>query len=180
MLIPQLTPDTVADAAVGVPPPTRFRALNGVPHDVHWRYQPYHPARGLTDAQKSGLRYETQVHDYLAPKLGSFYHVAPFITFRDGQSRRSCVPDAIHVDASGRATIFEIKSQHMPEAWWQLRGLYEPVVQQLRFVNVVSCVEVVRSYDPMMGFPEEITLFHNIAELLEAAAAPFKVLLWRL
>lgn len=179
MLIPQLAPSSVADTRTCVPPPARFRPLVGVPTDVRWKHQQYYSITGMTAAQRRGLRYEALVNDYIHRRLGDVYHVTPHLHFLDGSDRRTCVPDGIHIDTSGRATVFEIKAQHMPEAWWQLRGLYEPVVQQLRFVNVVSCVEVTRSYDPLMGFPEEVVLCRDLTEVFLGPSAPFKVLLWK-
>ena len=178
MLIPQLTPDATVDRSVGVPPP-HFLPLRGTPADVRWRPSNYERKTGQTVAQNSGLRYEEKVQRFLSESLRTLYHAAPFLHFRDGHDRRTCVPDGLHFDISGRTTIFEIKSQHMPDAWWQLRKLYEPVVQQLRFTNVVSCVEVTKSFDPSMGFPEEVTVFHDLWTLMAAPSAPFKVLIWR-
>jgi hypothetical protein len=89
------------------------------------------------------------------------------------------IPDGLYFNIGGFATIFEIKSQHMPEAWWQLRKLYEPVVRQLPFVNGTSCVEVTRSYDPSMGFPEPVLVVHDFDSLMAAPAAPLKVLIWK-
>lgn len=179
MLIPQLAPSPEADAAISVPPPARFRSLRDVPTKVRWKASCAPTLVGLTAAQQAGLRYEAKAQVYLQGLLGSTYHAGPYLYFDDCGVPRTAIPDGLHFDTVGRATIFEIKSQHMPEAWWQLRCLYEPVVRELRFVNWTSCVEVVRSYDPSIGFPEKVLVFRSPQELLEAPAAAFKVLVWK-
>lgn len=179
MLIPQLTPSDCSDAVVGVPPPAHFRPLAGVPTNVRWKNVAYSPSVGLTSAQRAGLRYETKVHDAFTKALGDSYRVEPHLHFAVNGVFHTARPDAIHLDVTGRATIFEIKSRHTSDAWWQLRRKYEPLVQCLKFVNVVSCVEVVPSYDPSAGFPEPVTKYDSLEVLLQSPSAPFKVMIWK-
>jgi hypothetical protein len=176
--LPQLTPDASTGLSVP-PPPPRHRPLRGVPRFVKWRSSGATGSQGLTDAQKAGLRYEAKAQDFLSGALHSWYHVAPYLHFDDAGLSRTLVPDGILFDHDGTAMIFEIKSQHMPEAWWQLRKLYEPVVRELSFVNATSCIEVTKSYDPSMGFPEEVLVCHSLSELVAAPAHCFKVFVWR-
>lgn len=175
-MLPQITPSPGAVASV--PPPSRFRPLAGTPSGVSMRTCVARGSVGLTEAQRNGLRYEAKAQDFLVNALGHEYYQQPYLHFVDGHSCRTLVPDGILIH-EGYATIFEIKSQHMPEAWWQLRKLYEPVVRQLGGVRLTSCVEMVRGYDPAMGFPEEVVLCSKLSEVLEESALKFKVLQWR-
>jgi len=77
------------------------------------------------------------------------------------------------------AVIFEIKLQHMPEAWWQLRKLYQPVVEEYYKPRAISVVEVCRSFDPAIPLPEDIELIDDIQGFIAAAAGNFGVLRWR-
>jgi hypothetical protein len=95
----------------------------------------------------------------------------PKITFR-----RSFVPDGLYLN-DGEAIVFEIKISHMPDAWWQLRRLYQPVVERLSYVHSVSVIEVVRSFDPSQAFPEEVKVIRGLDGLV--SSSNFRVLLWR-
>lgn len=179
-MIPQLTPDTGAGQNVGTPlpvPPRRFRALEEPLEKVFWTKSDGFSGvgTGVTPAQKKGVRYEEKIQVRLRNLLGPNYHRNPCINFLSAGQHRRVVPDGLFFDPEGTAFVFEIKSQHMPEAWWQLRRLYEPVVRLLPFVNRVSCIEVVRSYDPAMGFPEPIKLCSDLETALEGKVAAFKV-----
>lgn len=135
-------------------------------------------SKGFSAAQKAGLRYEAKAQDFLSSELSVRYYIAPYLHFLDMSGYRTLVPDGVLLEFD-TAYIFEIKSQHMPEAWYQLRRLYEPVLAQLCGVRQTSCIEVVRSYDPSMGFPEEVQLFNDLDEALRAPRSSFKVLQWR-
>jgi len=93
------------------------------------------------------------------------------------------VPDGIVV-YDDRILVFEIKFQHMPEAWWQLVKLYRPVLEAYKPVPVVT-VEVCRSYDPAQPFPEHVVLINpdSLMELrkmdIGKAAASFWVVKWK-
>lgn len=176
-MLPQLTPDRCP--VVSVPPPARYRALSGVPRLVSWSSSQAKGSKGFTEAQKSGLRYEAKVQDYLIEKLGPSYLPAPYLHFVDDNGYRTLVPDGLFLTYNGRVVIFEIKSQHMSEAWYQLRKLYEPVVKQLDFVKQTSCIEVVKSFDPAMPFPEDVRLCPDLESALASPLELFKVLKWR-
>lgn len=175
MMLPELTPNP--PAAVGIPPPSSFRPLNGTPKRVRWQFSSAASGGGLTAAQKAGLRYEAKVQLFLRNALLDYIE-APIVTFLDGGSQtRRVIPDGF-VLRGARAWIFEIKSQHTHAAWWQLRHLYEPVMLALEGIQQVFCVEVVRSYDPAIGFPEPIELCHSLDEVF-LPSTMMKVLLWR-
>lgn len=177
-MLPELSPGVNADTS-SAPPPLRFRPLEGTPRLVQWKPSDARGSVGLTEAQKNGLRYEAKAQDFLIEQLGPNYFPAPFLHFMTGSNYRTLIPDGLYFTPHGLVVIFEIKSQHMPEAWWQLRKLYEPVVKQLPLCTKTSCVEVVKSFDPSMGFPERIRLCSNITDAICRPAEDFKVLHWR-
>lgn len=151
---------------VQVPPPAKFRRIAGEPRNVYWQPSMERPSAGLTPAQKAGLRYEAKAQLFLRGNLGKLYQTAPIIHFEDRNGLRSCIPDGIYFGVV--PTIFEIKSQHMPEAWWQLRMLYAPVIRAF-FSNKrsVRVVEVTKSYDPAMPFPEPTKMVSGLDRLVE-------------
>jgi len=179
-----LTPEGVVDFTFSAPlppvPPRSFRPLEGEPEEVKWHPRTHFLGGGKTEAQKRGLRFEEKVQMRLRNQLGPRYFRNPFLEFTANGGWRSLVPDGIFFSPEGLAFLFEVKAQHMPEAWWQLRQLYEPVVRNLSFVNQVSCIEVVRSYDPAMGFPEPVKLCRKLDEALDRPVKEFKVLELRL
>ena len=177
MPLPQLTPDADAGRVVSVPPP-HFRPL-GTVTEARWSARGSFNGSGLSAAQRYGIRYEQLVHVRFRNVLGFNYHRNPTLSFLDDGHFRKLVPDGLLFQPDGTAIIFEVKSQHMPEAWWQLRKLYEPVVKALPFVNRTSCIEVTRSYDPAMGFPEPITLYTELREAIAGPCRELKVLRWR-
>ena len=189
MVLPQLTPDEGADTSLSALPPARFRPPAGLVHSVALRSRRVNVVdsgnkKGFTTAQQNGLRYEAKVAKRLRSGLdyqvGAKYLDQPYLDFEDDLGPRVVIPDGLALLPGGLALVFEIKSQHMPEAWWQLRRLYQPVVRQLPFVSQVSVVEVVRSYDPAMGFPETVQLCTTLDQVLWSRPEPFKVLLWRM
>lgn len=164
--------------AVQVPPPPKFRPIVGTIRNVGVGGKRF-SNHGSSPAQKAGLRYETRVHAELAGRFGYDYVEAPVFSFEDDLGRRSCVPDAL-LKRPSRIVLIEIKSQHMPEAWWQLRKLYEPVIRAAGNKDKkIILVEVCRSLDIQMPFPEE---FENLSDLLpwvdEAEDGSLGVLRW--
>lgn len=165
-------------ARVQVLPPPRFRPLQGTPRNVTMKRTLGEPSKGLTAAQKAGLRYEAKAQLHLRSVFGPSYRTAPLLHFEDDSGWRTCIPDGIYVGSFGLLVIFEIKSQHCPEAWWQLRRLYQPVVEALRFVKDVSVCEVTKSFDPMMPFPELVKQA-SLAALSSSPESQFCVHIWR-
>lgn len=179
VVIPQLAPDGTG-VPVSVPSPSHFRPLRGIPRLANWSPQAGWAPKGLTAAQKAGLHYEQKAQLFLEARLGPKFQQQPLLRFEDDAGPRALVPDGLYFEADGTAYVFEIKSQHMPEAWWQLRRLYEPVLRALPAVQRVSCVEVVRSFDPSMGFPEEpFVIRDDIYAVLSSPVAPLKVFVWK-
>lgn len=158
-------------------PPPRFRPLSSKVREVYLSPTPYRVAEGETSSQRAGLRYERQTNELLLKKF-PHYMPGPYIHFVDGDTARTCQPDGIAI-FNDLAFIFEIKYQHMPEAWWQLEKLYRPLLEKLWPTKTISCVEVVRSYDPSMPFPCSVKLIESIEEWCFEPRKDFGVWIWR-
>lgn len=170
-----------ARSSVEVPPPPRFRPVVGKIKNAYYRDgSVVEPARGFTEAQKAGLRYEAKAQLMLREVLGPRYSVAPHVHFEDESGWRTCVPDGVYVPVDGPVFVFEIKSQHMPEAWWQLRRLYQPVLEARRPRRQIVPIEVTRSYDPSQPFPEECEVIRDLSDfVLRTRFDHLGVLVWR-
>ena len=171
-------------------PPSRFRAAEGVRQArlvFGGRPSPAGSLRPLTEAQKSGLRYEKKALDFLARELALNAEPprellrSPWISFTDRTGSRLCQPDAlIDIPSENRTVVVEIKLRHMPEAWWQLRKLYEPVAREARPGHQIALLCVTKSFDPFVSWGEVPTLFSTLEDFLsERSSSKIGVLEWK-
>jgi len=165
--------------AVSVSPPQTFRPLGDFNHVQIAGCLKSGYAIGRTSAQRRGLKYEAKVQKWLKKQLGPEYMVQPRLEVL-GRSYllRLLLPDGLLM-LSDVATIIEIKSQHMPESYWQLRHLYEPAVRALPRICHVNCLTVVKSYDPAMPYPEEIERVFDIQDWVLREHSKIGVLRWQ-
>lgn len=180
-MLPQLSTHDSAHAAstpIQVPPPARFRPLCGQVRNVTLGKTPFgHSRAGMSEAQKSGLRYEDKVQAALRG-FHRDYVCSPAFHFTDDSGPRTVIPDGM-LNTPSVCYVFEIKSQHMPEAWWWLEKLYKPVVRERNPLRPVYCIEVVRSYDPTMPFPGHFQLLTQASDIF-TMQSDFGVLPWRM
>lgn len=176
-----LSPLSEASKPLLVPPRPGFRAavppLYSVSMEGTWFGMP-----GQTAAQKAGLRYEEKVGIELKKKYGDYFTPGPRFHFREDKSPRTCVPDGLFVFDS-KIVVVECKSQHMPESWWQLRKLYQPVLNAWlpRDGRPVQVLEICRVYDAGMPFPEKVNLIYDLESWLHADIDPsFGVFVWKM
>lgn len=117
--------------------------------------------RRYTGRRLQGVRYEKLVQEYLHGLYGDCYIPNPWLKFFTGGAWRWCQPDGILFDFKrGILTIVEVKYQHTSDAWWQVRQLYQPVLEHLfptRLWQYQFC-EIVKWYDPATLFPEPTVL----------------------
>ena len=118
------------------------------------------------------MRYEHQAKEYLSEKLGDAFVPGPWFRFQSRAVAGAqtqllwCQPDGLYFDFRlGRITIIEIKLRHTSDAWYQVRRLYQPVVQRVfGALWDYTVVEVARWFDPATPFPEHIRMLPNVAE----------------
>lgn len=117
----------------------------------------------VTGARAAGLRYEAKAKIMLQrtiPEADSNNSnqllVGPWLMFKAGNDKiRYCQPDALLIDLENkRVVIYEIKLQHTSQAWWQVRKLYQPVLERIYTNYSFVCVEVVKWLDAHAAFPE--------------------------
>lgn len=151
-----------------------------------WHSGSRRPIRG-TAAQRFGLHYERRVLDnlkFLFPSL----QCGPWFRFAEkGGYLRWCQPDAL-LRTEAADIIFEVKSRFTSDAYYQLRQLYAPVVERAFRAKAVRLVNIVRSFDPSVPFPEPhlhleaLTLSSICGQppLGAAQSLPISVHVWRL
>lgn len=161
-------------------PPPGYRELSPPISGVRIQFRDYSRRyRGNTSAKEAGLRYEEKVQRALCSHFAD-YRPEPHIIYWTGKGPRNAFPDGLMLFPD-RTVVFEIKRQHMPEAWWQLRRHYQPVLEAYRS-QPVQLVEVVREFDLGLQFPEPIKLLHSLDELDEFIRDPIAeigVLVWK-
>jgi len=181
VLVPALSNLDRTSDAVKVAPPSNFRPLGDVV-TTRIRATQFQGAVGRSEAQKAGLRYEAQAQEHLNELLGSHYLQSPslIVEILGGKSRR-LIPDGVYISRTGVATVIEIKSQHMPESWWQLRELYYRAMTRVPRIRWVNLLEVVRSYDPSQPYPEPVVRLQNITprQFVESSQPAIGVYVWR-
>lgn len=162
---------------VGAPlPPENFKPAGRV-LSAGLSQPPALRRRRYTGARLKGVQYEKKVQEHLLDFYGDRYLPSPWLRFFTGGAWRWCQPDGILLDVSaGKLCIVEVKYQHTADAWWQVRQLYQPVLEQIfspKLWKYEAC-EVVRWYDPFTVFPEPTTLAHEVG----MAHPAFKVHIW--
>jgi hypothetical protein len=169
----------VAGAAVQVPPPPGFVPLH-LPLKAALMGDWTRTKTKHTPAQLAGLRYEKRVHAALREAWSYKYHESQAFKYVDQRGAGGAIPDGLIKDLAGFC-IIEIKSQHMPESWWQLRQKYEPLVRWVWPGQKVILLEICRSLDAAMPYPEEFEIVTSIDDfLLDAKDGALGVMQWKL
>lgn len=183
MHLSPLTTEAPEGSAIATPAlsqMSRSRPVVGKLRNITIEFTHTAGSSGLTAAQKAGLRYEAKAQLHLRELLTD-YCPSPIFYFIDDNGSRKCVPDGIYLPRKfgDPIFVFEIKTQHMPEAWFQLRKLYEPVVRAKFPLSPVGCIEVCRSFDPEMQFPEKPVLLDDIQQAVRRETRSLGVYVWR-
>lgn len=134
--------------------------------------------RRYTGRRLQGIRYERAVHEHLQWRYGQWYLASPWIKFFADGRWRWCQPDGLLFQPElGKITIVEIKYQHTIDAWWQIRHLYQPVLEFMMPPALwkYEVCEIVKWYDPAITFPERIVLANEV----DMPHPQFKVHIWK-
>lgn len=177
ILVPDLSALDRSERATPVAPPRSFKPLG----DFHYARiaGSMPPGIGTTTAQRNGVRYEHKVQRWLTRQLGPSYLLSPRIEVFTFQSvLRTLVPDGLYL-SEDMALVVEIKHQHVPESWWQLRGLYGPAVKRLPLVCHVNLLTIVKSFDPAVSYPEPVERVWDVADFAVKPCPRVGVLEWR-
>lgn len=119
--------------------------------------------RGRTVAQRRGLAFERRTLQLLADHFKDFKR-GPWLQYQNSNGTWFCQPDGLVV-LENSVIIFEVKYSHCMEAYWQLRHLYQPVVEALLPGFSTQVVEVPKSFDPHVEWPEDIELMTSVFDL---------------
>lgn len=163
---------------IGLSPPSAAFRPAGKVLSAHLCLPPVLRRKRYTGRRLEGIRYERKVHEYLSSLYGDRYIASPWLRFYTGGAWRWCQPDGLLLDpARGRLTIVEVKYQHTSDAWWQIRKLYQPVLEAIfpPALWAYDACEVVKWFDPATIFPEKTVL----AQEVSMAHPSFKVHIWR-
>jgi hypothetical protein len=143
------------------------------------KYHPFRITKGTNGSQKAGVLYEKRVQDFLHDRFGNSFVGNPALHFQADGFARTAIPDGLILE-EGRTTVVEIKSQHMPEAWWQLRRLYEPVCRAYLPKSRIVLLEICKVYDPHVAFPEEFEFVDDMSKFVaESKDGNLGVMRWK-
>lgn len=156
-------------------PPQGFLEPSLPINQIEIRWRKYSRRIGNTAAKEAGLRFEEKVQTALLD-LFPLYEAEPQIIYWTPKGPRNAFPDGLLL-LPERTIIIEIKRQHMPEAWWQLRRHYSLVMERYR-VQPIQCIEIVKDFDCAMPFPEPYVLHSSIHEALAYGVNDFGVVKW--
>lgn len=175
-------------------PRKSFRPAGTVLSAQYLSSAPKFPKPGTTSrAQRLGKRYEAKVYKELKSLESSknfspdIILYGPWISFLSSSgSVRSCQPDVlIFEDHLKICTVCEIKYSHTIDAYHQLRRLYLPVMQKLHPTYEFRLIELTKSYDGAVKFPEEIAMFSmdfvsGYMKMLQDFSSKIGIIQWKL
>jgi len=153
------------------PPPDKFIAAVDVRSAKFLPGQPpFIRRRRSTGRFAVGVKYERQVQEHLALLVlgnpGIELKQGPWIEFLDRKGRRWCQPDAVMIDRENKyCFIYEVKYQHTSDAWWQLRCLYQPVLEKLYPGFRFGLLEICHWHDPATAFPDQYDLTSDLLRI---------------
>lgn len=181
MVLPSISPLSDGGLSpVGVPaPPHHFKPIRGPITNVRIGAQKILSRRISSEmslAKIAGLKYEKAFLDHLVahyPRVA----IQPHLHFCDDGVDRTVIPDAFVWDDT-QVVVLEVKSQHMPEAWWQLNGLYIPVLSAYFRNKTVSGIEVCRRFDPQLKWPGTYVTYFDLDDALKGVSK-LGVLKWK-
>lgn len=126
-------------------------------------------------ARAAGHRFEDQVVKVLNERYSEFTFGIPFEYSTIYNPRSICIPDGFFVFPD-EIIIAEIKLRHTKDAWFQLRCLYQPVLQKaLR--RPVRLLEICKWYNPDEKFPEPCSVVRTL-EAFKASTTGVGSWLW--
>jgi hypothetical protein len=127
----------------------------------------------VTGAKRQGINYERKTQAYIEMQLankseGVKYIRSPWLCYKalgSGSRILFCQPDGLIMEVEQkRCVIVEIKLQHTAEAYWQVRRLYQPVLQFIYPDFTFSALEIVKWLDPHISpkFPESFKFAEDL------------------
>jgi len=142
----------------------------GINHAQVWMGSPpYVPTDRGNNARANGHRYERKVVHYLDRECIGWFMPALWFRYTCGRFHRwrYCQVDGLWLQPTRKlAVVVEVKLRHTPDAWTQVRKLYEPVVKHILGPTWdYTALEVVNHYDPSTKFPEKLYFLDNLNKI---------------
>ena len=112
-------------------------------------------------ARDAGVAFETTLHEKLRRKYNNYTQAHWFLYYDKKKSRPNyCQPDGLFFLRKEKAIlIVEIKTTHMIKAWFQLRKLYQPVLEKAFGSGWnYGVVEIVGRMTRDCAMPEELVM----------------------
>lgn len=127
----------------------------------------------VTGAKRQGINYERRAQEYIEAVVPwkelepqTKYLKSPWLCYKtksSGEQLLYCQPDGLIIQLEQkRCTIVEIKLQHTSEAFYQIKKLYQPVLEKVYPDFVFSALEIVKWLDPHTKFPVPFKLAEDI------------------
>lgn len=115
--------------------------------------------------RRAGQVYEWKAQEYFCQRYDCYLR-SPWLVFRSRTSPQLqwCQPDGLLFVPERRTIIIcEIKLKHTPDAYWQVKNLYEPVLRAIFKGRSWSfrALEIVKWYDPLSYFPVDPQLVQD-------------------
>ena len=179
-MLPNLLPSDSEGRVVAVAPSPRFRPAKNIAFARPCGGDAALATRHFvgSDAQRAGVRYERQVHEFLRALWPSSYRPGPWYEFGDASGFRRCQPDGLLLQ-SGTAVIFEVKIRHTEGSYYQLHDLYAPVIRAAHRPKKVLLCTIVKSYDPSAPYPARTSRVENLSEWVDAGDEAIGVYQWK-
>ena len=141
-----------------------------------------HVARPRNRAKKFGIRYERKVQFDFSNLFGPTFRASEWFRYRDANGVGACCMDGV-LTLKDRYCIFEMKTTHTSDAWWQLNGLYRPVADYIFYDKRAKLCEVTRIVDTQsVKWPVPFELLLNLTDFFRWLAEDHQtpgVLVWK-
>lgn len=139
---------------------TKAHLPKGLSAVIFGKVQLAFPRTKLSPAQKAGLAYQKKAFARLKQEYGHRVSLNPWIEYHDLEGRHYCQPDAV-VFFPTYIMLFEVKVRHSKLAYEQLKLQYAPLLEWLYPDHRIVKVEMTKSYDGAIQFPEKVEVFFD-------------------
>lgn len=127
---------------------------------------PGYPIGKLHGAKRAGVAFENSFHGMMKMLHGDKYFPHQWFHFRDQHGWHWCQTDGILCEPDeNRLIIYECKLKHHYRSYYQLKGLYGPVLEAAFPGFQQHWVTATRHYDPVIPYPVKPYIMKNVDDL---------------
>jgi len=129
-------------------------------------------------AKGAGHRFEAKVSSWLEENYDWYISSLAFSFSTEYAFKTICIPDGLFFNRRKRTiTICEMKLRHTFDSWYQLKFLYGPVVKKAFPGWQIRKLEICKTYEPGLEFPEPFVIVQEF-EKFNSAGAELGVWIW--